>query len=218
MIDTMMRVPLIHGLPWHTLGFMEIRSVHSGRFIPKPRTSTYALDPRTSSGGPGQLRGTAQIRQIFRVTSSIVIAAYKAKNWSTMELEFSTKGFNDIIEITPQVRKTIQSLAIKEGVVHLFVVGSTAALTTIEYEPGALADLQRALEQIAPMNAEYAHNEAWHDGNGYAHLRAALLKPDLCVPVQAGKLALGTWQQIILIDFDNRPRERKVIVTVTPAA
>ena len=135
-----------------------------------------------------------------------------------MELEFSTKGFNQIIEITPQVRKAIQGSGVQEGVVHLFVAGSTAALTTIEYERGALADLERALEQIAPMNAEYAHNAAWGDGNGYAHLRAALLKPDLCVPIRGGKLALGTWQQIILIDFDNRPRERQVLVTVTEAS
>ena len=135
-----------------------------------------------------------------------------------MELEFSTKGFNQIIDITPQVRKAIQGTGVQEGVVHLFVAGSTAALTTIEYERGALADLERALEQIAPMNAAYAHNEAWGDGNGYAHLRAALLKPDLCVPIRAGKLALGTWQQIILIDFDNRPRQRQVLLTVTEAS
>ena len=135
-----------------------------------------------------------------------------------MELEFSTKGFNEIIEITPQVRKAIQGTGVQEGVVHLFVAGSTAALTTIEYERGALADLERALEQIAPMNATYAHNAAWGDGNGYAHLRAALLKPDLCVPIRGGKLALGTWQQIILIDFDNRPRQRQVFVTVTEAS
>lgn len=122
-----------------------------------------------------------------------------------------------MIDITPRVQKAIQQAGVREGVVHLFVAGSTAALTTIEYERGALADLQRALEQIAPMNAEYKHNEAWHDGNGYAHLRAALLKPGLCVPIQAGKLALGTWQQIILIDFDNRPRERTVLLTVTKA-
>ena len=134
-----------------------------------------------------------------------------------MELEFSTKGFNQIIDITPHVQKALRASGVEEGVAHLFVAGSTAALTTIEYEPGALADLQRALEQIAPMNAEYAHNAAWGDGNGYAHLRAALLKPDLCVPVRDGKLALGTWQQIILIDFDNRPRQRQVLLTVSEA-
>ena len=134
-----------------------------------------------------------------------------------MELQFSTQGFNEILDITPEVRKAIGKAGVREGVAHLFVAGSTAALTTIEYEPGALADLKRALEQIAPMNEEYAHNEAWGDGNGYAHLRAALLKPDLCIPIQDGKLALGTWQQIVLMDFDNRPRQRKIFLTVTEA-
>ncbi|MBI4459884.1 MAG: YjbQ family protein [Acidobacteria bacterium] len=135
-----------------------------------------------------------------------------------MELRFSTKGFTEILDITPQVQKAVQQSGLDQGVVHLFVSGSTAALSTIEYESGALADLQRALDRIAPMDADYAHNAAWGDGNGYAHLRAALLKPDLCVPVQGGKLALGTWQQIILIDFDNRPRQRTVLLTMTEAA
>ena len=135
-----------------------------------------------------------------------------------VELHFSTKGFNHILDITPKVGKVVQDAGVIEGVAHLFVAGSTAALSTIEYEPGALSDLQRALEQIAPMNAEYAHNERWGDGNGYAHLRSALLKPDLCVPIRGGKLALGTWQQIILMDFDNRPRERQVLLTITAAA
>ena len=134
-----------------------------------------------------------------------------------MELQFSTQGFNEILDITPEVRKAIGKAGVREGVAHLFVAGSTAALTTIEYEPGALADLKRALDQIAPMNAEYAHNEAWGDGNGYAHLRAALLKPDLCIPIQDGKLVLGTWQQVVLMDFDNRPRQRKILLTVTEA-
>ena len=126
----------------------------------------------------------------------------------TTELPGRTSPFA-VSEIRPQVSGIILK--------HLFVEGSTAALSTIEYEPGALADLQRALEQIAPMNADYAHNAAWGDGNGYAHLRAALLKPDLCVPIRCGNLALGTWQQIILIDFDNRPRERRVLATITAA-
>lgn len=135
-----------------------------------------------------------------------------------MELQFSTQGFNEIRDITPEVQKAVAKAKLREGMAHLFVAGSTAALTTIEYEPGALKDLQRALDQIAPMDVGYAHNEAWGDGNGYAHLRAALLKPSLCVPVSAGQLSLGTWQQIILIDFDNRPRERKVLLTLTAAA
>jgi secondary thiamine-phosphate synthase enzyme len=135
-----------------------------------------------------------------------------------MELQFATKGFNQILDITREVGRHVERSGIRDGVAHLFVAGSTAALTTIEYESGALEDLQRALEQIAPMTAYYAHNEAWHDGNGYAHLRAALLKPDLCVPIRGGKLALGTWQQVILIDFDNRPRQRTILLTVTASA
>ena len=134
-----------------------------------------------------------------------------------MELGFSTRGFNEILDITPEIERAIDQAGVQSGVAHLFVSGSTAALTTIEYEPGAVEDLKRALEQIAPMAAPYAHNAAWGDGNGYAHLRAALLKPDLCIPIQSGRLALGTWQQIVLMDFDNRPRQRKVILTVTSA-
>ena len=135
-----------------------------------------------------------------------------------MELEFATQGFNDILNITPQVSRAVEQAGVRQGVAHLFVAGSTAALTAIEFEPGALQDLKRALDQIAPMNAEYAHNAAWGDGNGYAHLRAALLKPSLCVPIQGGRLTLGTWQQIVLIDFDNRPRQRKILVMITAAA
>jgi len=134
-----------------------------------------------------------------------------------MYLEFATNGFNHILDITPEVGQTVQQAGLRRGVAHLFVAGSTAALTTIEFEPGALEDLKRALEQIAPMQGQYAHNEAWGDGNGYAHLRAALLKPDLCIPIEEGRLALGTWQQIVLLDFDNRPRQRKVLLTLTAA-
>ena len=134
-----------------------------------------------------------------------------------MEVKFSTQGFNEVVDITSAVQKAILESGATDGAAHLFVAGSTAAITTIEYEPGAVADLKRALDQIAPMDAVYAHNEAWGDGNGYAHLRAALLKPDLCVPVRDGKLLLGTWQQIILIDFDNRPRQRTVFITMTEA-
>ena len=134
-----------------------------------------------------------------------------------MDLEFSTQGFNHILDITPEVGQAVRDAGLRQGVAHPFVAGSTAALTTIEFEPGALDDLKRALDQIAPIHGHYAHNEAWGDGNGYAHLRAALLKPDLCIPVVDGRLALGTWQQIVLMDFDNRPRKRKVLLTMTAA-
>jgi secondary thiamine-phosphate synthase enzyme len=134
-----------------------------------------------------------------------------------MRLEFSTQGFNQILDITAKVADAVRAAEIQRGVAHLFISGSTAALTTIEYEPGAVEDLKRALDQIAPMNGEYAHNEAWGDGNGYAHLRAALLKPDLCIPFENGRLMLGTWQQIVLLDFDNRARQRTVLLTLTAA-
>jgi secondary thiamine-phosphate synthase enzyme len=135
-----------------------------------------------------------------------------------MKFSVSTRGFNDILDITPQVRQACTRSEVLEGVAHLFVVGSTAALSTIEYEPGAVQDLKNALERIAPIDAVYQHNEAWHDGNGYAHLRAALMKPSLSIPIEGGELMLGTWQQVILIDFDNRSRKRTVYVQVAAAA
>ncbi len=135
-----------------------------------------------------------------------------------MKLTVFTRGFTDIIDITHDVRDACKRSGIKEGVAHLFVVGATVALSTIEYEPGAVADLKAALERIAPMDGHYEHNEAWHDGNGYAHLRAALMKPSLSIPIVDGQLILGTWQQVILLDFDNRPRSREIHVQVAEVA
>ena len=134
-----------------------------------------------------------------------------------MEFTVSTRGFNDILDITSQISRICEAGRVTNGVASVFVVGSTAALSTIEYEPGALADLKAALDRIAPMDATYQHNEAWHDGNGYAHLRAALMKPSLSIPIVAGRLVLGTWQQVILLDFDNRPRKRTIHVQLTQA-
>jgi len=130
------------------------------------------------------------------------------------EINISTKGFNDVINITDRVTKIIKDSGIKNGIVTLFVVGSTATITTIEYEPGLVEDIKNALEKIAPIKGEYQHEKAWHDGNGYAHIRASLMKPSLAVPFENCKLSLGTWQQIILIDFDNKPRDRKIIVKI----
>ena len=134
-----------------------------------------------------------------------------------MKFSVSTRGFTDIVDITLEARQACARAEIENGVAHLFVVGATAALSTIEYEPGAVQDLKDALDRIAPMDAVYKHNEAWHDGNGYAHLRAALMKPSLSIPVEDGELMLGTWQQIILLDFDNRPRKRTIYVQVSEA-
>ena len=135
-----------------------------------------------------------------------------------MEFIVSTRGFTDILDITSQIRNACEAARVEEGVAHVFVVGSTAALSTIEYEPGAVADLKEALERIAPMDADYKHNEAWGDGNGFAHLRAALMKPSLSIPIVGSRLTLGTWQQVILLDFDNRPRTRTIQVQVTRSA
>ena len=135
-----------------------------------------------------------------------------------MEFTVSTRGFTDILDITSEVREICGAADVVEGVAHVFVVGSTAALSTIEYEPGAVADLKTALDRIAPMDADYKHNEAWGDGNGFAHLRAALMKPSLSIPIVDGTLTLGTWQQVILLDFDNRPRTRTIQVQVTRSA
>jgi secondary thiamine-phosphate synthase enzyme len=123
-----------------------------------------------------------------------------------------TSAQTDIIDITPQVREEIQRSAIRNGHVTLFVPGSTGALTTIEYESGVINDLRKAIERIVPRDLYYEHDERWGDGNGYSHVRAALLGPSLHIPIIDGRLTLGTWQQIVLLDFDNRPRNRKIIM------
>ena len=131
-----------------------------------------------------------------------------------MKFNTSTKGFTDIIDITPRVLKEVEKSKVKDGICLVFVSHSTCAITTIEYEEGVIKDLKRALEIIAPMNEDYEHCKKWGDCNGYAHIRAALMKPCLAIPIEDGKLVLGTWQQLVLVDFDNRPREREIIVKV----
>lgn len=131
-----------------------------------------------------------------------------------MEFIVKTNGHNDIINITKQVAEIVNKTKIKDGLALIFVVGSTAGLTTIEYEPNLIKDLKDFFEKILPENAQYAHDTTWGDANGYAHIRASLLKSDLSVPIQDGQLVLGTWQQIVLVDFDNRFRERKIVVKI----
>jgi secondary thiamine-phosphate synthase enzyme len=122
----------------------------------------------------------------------------------------------DIIDITPQVKKAVAISSVKTGLVHLFVQHSTAALTTIENEPGVLADLTRALAVLAPDNADYAHNSRWGDGNGRSHVKAALVGPSITVPVENGQILCGTWQQLVLLELDvNAGRKRTVVCTVT---
>jgi len=130
------------------------------------------------------------------------------------KIAISSRGFNDIIDITILLRKALQETSLQDGIVVVFVPGSTGGLTTIEYEPGLVRDIPEMLEKIAPMNAPYHHDQTWHDGNGYAHLRAALIGPSLTIPFEKGQLQLGTWQQAVFIDFDNRPRQRHLHVQV----
>jgi secondary thiamine-phosphate synthase enzyme len=125
-------------------------------------------------------------------------------------LSFSTPAGTDVIDITDYVSDSLGQTNISEGRVVLFIPGSTAALTTIEYESGVIEDLKEAIERIAPKNIPYRHDARWGDGNGYSHVRAALLGPSLTIPVIDGRMTLGTWQQIILLDFDNRPRQRRI--------
>jgi len=131
-----------------------------------------------------------------------------------MKFNISTKGFTDIIDITPQVLKAVKESRVKDGICLVFVAHSTCAITAIEYEEGAMKDLKRALEIIAPMDENYEHCKKWGDCNGYAHIRAALMKPCLIVPIENEKLILGQWQNIVLIDFDNRPREREILIKI----
>lgn len=129
-------------------------------------------------------------------------------------ISLSTKGFSDIIDITDRVDSVVEHSKIKDGLVTVFCPGSTGSITTIEYESGVLRDLQMALEKIVPSNIPYEHDRRWGDGNGFSHVRAALMKPGLTVPLVKGKLTLGTWQQIVFIDFDNRRRERNLFVHI----
>jgi secondary thiamine-phosphate synthase enzyme len=129
-------------------------------------------------------------------------------------ITLSTRGFTDLHDLTPTVTSWLGTTGIRNGVLILFITGSTAGITTIEFESGALADLKEAIERIAPAGIRYRHDDRWGDGNGFAHVRASLLGPSLSVPLIDGELALGTWQQIVVADFDNRPRNRSVVAQV----
>ena len=126
------------------------------------------------------------------------------------KLNLSTKGFNDIVNITPNLTESLNESSLNNGNMLVFVPGSTGGLTTIEYEPGLLQDIPEMLDKIAPMGVNYHHDNTWHDGNGYAHLRAALIGPSITIPYMNKKLQLGIWQQVVFIDFDNKPRQRKL--------
>lgn len=127
-------------------------------------------------------------------------------------ISLTTRGDGDIHDITDQIARQVSQSGLRNGTVTVFCPSSTSALTTIEYESGALSDLRRLFDEIIPQNREYAHNARWHDGNGHSHVRAALLGPSLTIPFVDGGLTLGTWQQVIYVDFDNRPRQRQLVV------
>lgn len=129
-------------------------------------------------------------------------------------LSKETRGNGHTIDLTAELRQAVRDSGIREGIAVLFVIGSTAAITTMEFEPGLVSDLQRAFEGIVPAHASYAHEARWGDDNGHSHVRASLLGPSLTVPVAQGQATLGTWQQVVLIDFDTRPRQRRVAVQI----
>jgi len=133
---------------------------------------------------------------------------------ATDTIALNTKGFTDVIDITERVTNIAGRSGIQNGLVTVFCAGSTGGITTIEFESGVINDLKKAIEKIAPAGISYEHDKRWGDGNGFSHVRAALMKPSLTIPLVKSKLALGTWQQIVFIDFDNRGRDRKVIVQI----
>ena len=133
-------------------------------------------------------------------------------NIVTNYITLTSEAENDIINITNDVERILIESHLKNGILTLFIVGSTAAITTIEYEPGLKKDFPRLLERIAPKGIEYEHDNTWHDGNGHAHVRASLIGPSLTIPFINGQISLGTWQQIVFVELDTRGRERKIVV------
>ncbi|MCS7140891.1 MAG: secondary thiamine-phosphate synthase enzyme YjbQ [Candidatus Nitrosocaldus sp.] len=132
----------------------------------------------------------------------------------TRVMSIRTKGEGDMLDISEHVSRAVKESGLRSGIVTLFVKGSTAALTTIEYEPGLLKDFPEMLERVAPRGIEYEHEKAWHDGNGHSHVRASLIGPSITIPFVDGRLTLGTWQQVVLIELDVRSRERSVVMQI----
>jgi len=132
----------------------------------------------------------------------------------TKTLDFQTRGNTDIIDITDGVQKALKETNLKEGFINIFVPGATGAVTTMEYESGLIEDMVSAIRRIAPEDIEYRHNLKWGDGNGHSHVRASLIGPSVTIPFSNAKLMLGTWQQLVFIDFDVRPRTRKIILQI----
>ena len=132
----------------------------------------------------------------------------------TTKLTEKTQGYCDPVDLTPKVRAQLEKKRIERGLVTLFVTGSTAALTTIEYEPGLVQDMKELVEKLIPSDKRYHHDDRWGDDNGFSHLRASLFGPSLQIPINGGRLLIGTWQQIVLVDFDNRPRTREIVMQI----
>ena len=133
----------------------------------------------------------------------------------TDRVRVATRGDAHVVDVTADVAAKVTEHRLNEGSTLVFVVGSTAALTTVEFEPGLVRDLPELFERLAPRDLPYHHEETWHDGNGHSHCRASLLGPSLVIPVEGGRLLLGTWQQIVLLDFDARPRQLELVVQLT---
>jgi secondary thiamine-phosphate synthase enzyme len=132
----------------------------------------------------------------------------------TRNFEVESSHENEMLDITDRVQEAVSAGGLSDGLLTVFVVGSTAAITTIEYEPGLIKDFPRTLERVAPKDAGYEHQKTWHDGNGHSHVKASLVGPSLTVPLVGGRLVLGEWQQIVLVEFDIRPRTRKIVVQI----
>ncbi|MFB0556928.1 MAG: secondary thiamine-phosphate synthase enzyme YjbQ [Dehalococcoidia bacterium] len=132
----------------------------------------------------------------------------------TKDIALQSKGNCDIIDITSQVAKNVEESGINRGIVTLFIVGSTAGITTIEYEPNLVSDFRNMWDRVIPQNIPYAHNKTWGEGNGHSHVRASVLGASLIIPFVNKRLTLGTWQQIVFVDFDNRPRSRKLAIQI----
>jgi secondary thiamine-phosphate synthase enzyme len=152
---------------------------------------------------------------ILKIKINLIIAIDSAKMVvMTKTLEINSKGENDIIDITPQTAAAIGEAKIQDGIITVFVSGSTAAVTTIEYEPGLKLDFPMMLSRIVPKDIKYEHDNTWHDGNGHSHVRASLVGPSLTIPFKDNVLLLGMWQQIVVLEMDTKPRKRRIIIQI----
>lgn len=133
---------------------------------------------------------------------------------TTDEINFDTAGSGDIVDLTSSIQKSVQNSGLNSGIVTVFAPGSTTGITTIEYEPGLIKDIPELMEKLIPSDIDYQHDQTWHDGNGFSHLRSALIGSDITIPFVSGKLTLGTWQQVVFLEFDNRSRKRNVIIQI----